>query len=503
MSQTLVWKHFEDEGLKAVLRSEDGQDISVAWAPQPGSQTAFLNCPVFECLYEGTRGPGKTDALLMDFLRDVGKGHGAEWRGILFRRTYPELQDAIDKSKKWFKKVFPTATYNEGKSFWSFPDGEKLYFRHFMKEADYWSYHGHAYPWQGWEELTTWPDSKCYTSMFACARSSVPNIPIRVRATTNPYGVGHNWVKARWRLPLIQGYVISPIIMDSLDDEGNPEPPRVAIHGELSENRILLTADPGYRNRIAAAARNKSELKAWLYGDWNVVAGGMFDDVWVPKVHVIPNIPPHLIPPTWRIDRSYDHGQSRPFSVGWWAESNGEPIQIDGKNYGQVPGDMFRIAEWYGWTGKLNEGVRMLSTDIAQGILDREEDWGILNRVRKGPADSSIFDDYEPGKSVAGDMKSKGVRWAAADKRPGSRKQGWEQIRKLLKQAMPEPRGVRENPGIFIMERCTQFIRTVPVLPRSDKDPDDVNTDAEDHIGDEVRYRVRQGKREIKRGKWK
>ena len=49
----------------------------VAWKPHPGSQVRFLSCPVFECLYEGTRGPGKTDALLMSFAQFVGKGYGA------------------------------------------------------------------------------------------------------------------------------------------------------------------------------------------------------------------------------------------------------------------------------------------------------------------------------------------------------------------------------------------------------------------------------------------
>jgi hypothetical protein len=47
-----------------------------------------------------------------------------------------------------------------------------------------------------------------------------------------------------------------------------------------------------------------------------------------------------------------------------------------------------------------------------------------------------------------------------------------------------------EDPGMFIFSNCTQFIRTVPVLPRDQKKTDDVDTEAEDHIGDETRYRV-------------
>lgn len=498
VQQTLVWEETE-AGLTPAL-VEGKRKRPVVWAPQPGSQTAFLSCPVFECLYEGTRGPGKTDALLMDFLQHVGHGWGPEWRGVLFRRTYPELQDVVDKSLKWFKRIFPAAQYNRSEHYWTFPEGEQLFLRHFERDSNYWKYHGHAYPWQGWEELTTWPDSKCYTSMFSCARSSVVGIPIKIRATTNPYGVGHNWVKARWRLPIARGCVVGPVIRDSRDRDGNLELPRVAIHGELSENKVLLFADPQYITRISSAARNPEELKAWLHGDWNIVAGGMFDDVWNPARHVVPNFPPQMIPQGWRIDRSYDHGQSKPFSVGWWAESNGEPFKWAGHIYGSVPGDLYRVAEWYGWNGRPNEGVRMLSVDIARGILEREEDFGILGRVRPGPADSSIFDDYEPGMSVAGDMKRIGVRWTAADKGPGSRKQGWEQLRKYLTNAM-EP--YREEPGLFVLERCSEFQRTVPVLPRSDKDLDDVDTSAEDHIGDEVRYRLRRKRREASSESWR
>src|SRR6266404_559318 len=117
------------------------------WAPQPGSQQLFLKCTVEEVLYEGNRGPGKTDAALMDFCQDVNVGWGADWVGILFRKTYPELQDVIEKSRRWFKQFVPAAKFNESKSQWEFPTGEMLYFRQFSKPSDYWKYHGHAYPW--------------------------------------------------------------------------------------------------------------------------------------------------------------------------------------------------------------------------------------------------------------------------------------------------------------------------------------------------------------------
>jgi hypothetical protein len=430
----------------------------------------------------------------MDFGQFVGLGYGSAWKGILFRQTFPQLSDVISKTKKWFWKIWPQAKYNESQHFWHWPTGEMLLLRQFQRPDDYWNFHGHEYPWIGWEELCNWPDPTGYLRMMSTCRSSNPNVPRRYRSTTNPYGPGHNWVKFRFRLP---GYRSIPIL-DSLDDDGKPEPPRVAIHGSIHENRLLLDADPDYIDRIRASARNEAERRAWLEGSWDIVAGGMFDDVWDEKVNVVA---PFTIPSSWKIDRSFDWGSSKPFSVGWWAESDGSDVVMpDGSVRSTVRGDLFRIAEWYGWRGRPNEGLRLLATDIAKGIVDREVRWGIHGRVKPGPADSSIF-DAENGNCIATDMAKpvrlddgthyKGVTWTKADKRPGSRKTGWEQMRKAFKNAKRPKHGPREEPGVFVFDTCQQFRRLIPVLPRSEKDQDDVDTDAEDHIGDETRYRVR------------
>lgn len=311
-------------------------------------------------------------------------------------------------------------------------------------------------------------------------------MPRCYRATTNPYGTGHNWVKRRFHLPQSIGHIIRGI-----DDEGKPEPPRVAIQGKIYENKILLHADPDYIPKLKQAARNPSELKAWLEGSWDIVAGGMFDDLWNSQVHIVPSIPLDRIPRGWKIDRSFDWGSSKPFSVCWWAESNGEPFESQGRVYGRVRGDLYLISEWYGFNGNRNEGVRMLASAVGRGIRDREEDWGILGRVKPGPADSSIFDE-ENGNNIARDMEGEGCRWTPADKGPGSRKQGWEQMRKMLANALPPLQGMRELPGLFVFDRCQQWLETVPSLPRDDKDLDDVDTEAEDHAGDATRYRIRK-----------
>lgn len=477
-------------------------DEKIIWKPQEGSQTAFLCCPVFEVLYEGTRGPGKTDALLMDFAQHCGKGFGADWRGVLFRQTYPQLSDVVAKANKWFPQIFEGAKFNKVEHKWVWPTGEELLLRHMKDPDDYWKYHGHAYPWIGWEELTNWAMPGCYLRMMSCSRSSVPGIPRKYRATANPYGPGHNWVKMRFRLPTSRGKVIT----DSLADDGKAEPPRVAIHGHIYENKILLDADPDYIDRIRASAESEAQLKSWLEGSWDVVAGGMFDDLWEPRTHVVE---PFEIPRSWVINRSFDWGSAKPYSVGWWAESDGTDLMTSKGLVSTVRGDLFRIAEIYGWNGKPNEGTRSLASDIAVKIVEKELAMGLQGRCRPGPADSSIF-DVQNGISIAADMerpvrikglKYPGIVWERADKSPGSRKNGWQNIRRMLKSSKKLPGLPREQPGIFIFKTCDQFLRTFPVLPRDEKDPDDVDTDAEDHIGDETRYRIHNGPRAIRKAR--
>lgn len=453
-----------------VATAEIKTEPKVIWQPHPGSQELFLSSPIYETLYEGTRGPGKTDALLMDFAQFVGRGYQTAWRGILFRREYKEFDDIVEKSQKWFTQIFPGAKFiaSKGDYKWRFPDGEKLFFRTAKKASDYDSYHGHEYPWIGWEELTSWPNDELYIAMLSICRSAHPGMPRHYRSTCNPWGIGHHWVKARFISPMPRGVVIE-------DEEGRE---RVAIHGEIWENTHLLKNDPEYLKNLKAQTGAKRQ--AWFKGDWDIVAGGMFGDVWDHKRHIVQ---PFDVPRTWRIDRSFDWGSARPYSVGWWAESDGCDIELpDGSTKSTQRGDLYRIAELYGWTGKPNEGTRELAVEVARKIKALEASMG--RRVWPGPADSMIF-DTENGKCIADDMANVGVGWKKADKRPGSRINGWEILRERMKNTLSG-----EGPGLYVFDTCRQFIRTVPVLPRDESKPDDVDTEAEDHVADEVRYRV-------------
>lgn len=495
-------------------------DINVIWEPQKGSQTLAISCPCNHILMEGTRGGGKTDNQIMFFRRFVGIGYGAFWRGVIFDREYKNLDDLIVKSQRWFQQFNDGAKFLKGGGDykWVWPTGEELLFRQMKTEDDYWKYHGQEFPFIGWNELTKQPNSNLYDMIMSCNRSSflpaehtpkqlltfdnegniidgiLPELPLVVFSTTNPYGVGHNWVKQRFIDPAPAGVVVrntKNVFNPRTQKREDITKTQVRIFSSYKENRFL---SPEYVLELESIT-DPNKRKAWLEGNWDITSGGMFDDVWSSQYNVVEPFAP---PEGWRIFRSFDWGSSRPFSVGWWMESDGSDyLDHKGQWRSSVPGDIFRIAEWYGWNGVPNTGLRMLAGKVAEGIIEREIKWGIHHLAKAGPADGSIWDDVN-GVCIARDMEKKrrvlgkmrkGVKFVRADKSAGTRKGGWEMMRIAIANAHPTDNGYpREEPGLFVFRGCDQFMRTIPSLPRDSGDMDDVDTDAEDHIADESRY---------------
>lgn len=442
-----------------------------------------------------------TDVFLMDFAQHVGKGWGESWKGIIFRETYPKLQDVIAKSNRWFRQIFPDATYNRADKSWRFRTGEMLLFRHARVVDDYWSYHGHEYPWIGWEELTNWPTSDLYMMMMSVCRTSNPDITVRrYISTTNPWGKGHNWVKNRFIDQAPPDTIIRETIKaESLIELGVPATQdvtteRVYIHSERTENLALMKADPNYVMNIAQNT-NPSIQQAWIKGSWDILAGGMFDDLWDKKVHMIK---PFMVPQSWKVYRAFDWGLSAPFSVGWWAISDGTGAIIDGKIRYFPRGTLIRIGEWYGWTGKPNEGLRLTNVQLGRGIrklenkIKKEYD---VKRVLRGPADASIFGHESDGEDIAskiskafyGNENTQYHIFNPSNKASGTRVIGWQLIRDRLESAVEED---LETPHLYVFDTCDQFARTIRLLSRDEKNPDDAETDGEDHILDETRYMV-------------
>jgi len=442
---------------------------NTAWMPQPGSQTAFITCPYWEVLYEGTRGPGKTDALIIDFLQNVGKGYGSAYRGILFRESFPQLTDVISRTKKYYTQVFPDAKFlgSNGVNKWVFPDGEELLFRHMKRADDYWNYHGHEYPWIGWEELTNWPTIECYESMKACNRCSIIGVPIKYRSTCNPWGAGHGWVKQYFIDP-------APAFTKIVNSSGQI---RIRIHGSLKENKILCKADPDYIKNLSSI-ENVQKRKAWLEGNWDIAAGGFFDGVWDPDKHIIE---PFKVPTGWKYIISLDWGSQKPASLGIWAKSNGVALP-DGRVFPR--GSIIRVKEWYiverDSRGRTipDKGLKLTNEEMAIGIYDLTKDLDVIQWV----ADPSIFRDQSGPSIFKQFSKVRRLPFKPAD---NERIAGWQSMRGLMAEAAKE---IPENPGLWVFKTCREWIRTIPSLLRDDKDMEDIRTDMEDHIADETRY---------------
>ena len=451
---------------------------------QLGPQYDFIECPVQDILYGGARGGGKSFGILGHFLAKAAETYSSLkkdkcFNGLLIRRSYPELQDILKKADIIFNGI---ADYTKHTRTYTFTDKQygkaTLRFSYLDKDKDADRYQGHDYQWLGVEEAGNFPNSDLIYKLHATLRSPFGSKTYAVM-TANPGGVGHNWLKSDYIDP---SPPLKPFKVPIKVGDEEFIATRVFIPAKVTDNKVLMEKDPGYVARIvASAAGNKNLLKAWLEGDWNIVAGGMFDDIWDPDHHVVK---PFDIPRDWKIYRALDWGSTKPFSVGWWAKSNGDLIKLKDGTIKKFPaGTLFRILEWYGWNGKPNEGLKMVDRDIAKEIrrIETANRWDVL----PGPADWNIYEESQ-GKCLADDYEAEKIYFEPADK--GKRVSGWQKMREVLMNSKKSP---MELPGLFVFDICRHFIRTVPVLSRSSKIPDDVDTDSEDHVADETRYMIR------------
>jgi hypothetical protein len=440
-----------------VIIDNNGNRVEVIWAAQAGSQAAFLDSTEFEVLYSGTRGGcGKTDALLMSFGMDVGKGWGSALKGIIVRQQHPMLKELISKSKRWFPLLFPGSEYNEMSHTWKFPDGETLIFDHLVDTKDFMRYMGHEYTFIGFEELVTWVDLEPYKLMFSILRSTMPGIPRKVRSTTNPWGPGHNEIKERFRIAeRMSGEILGPLIEDEIDELGQILPPRRAIFGHINENKLLLKVQPDYITTMIPVGASDDLRRAWRDGDWSTTSGGMIGDIWAEcKDYIM--VPTFDVPANWIITRAYDHGSSDPFVCLWFAKSNGEDLTLpDGKTLHTRRGDLFLVDELYGCDhANKKKGLNLGPHEIVKRIRQKEMDRGWLkpdgsySRVRRGPADTQIWAEMNGQPSIVNLMeqyihingtKVRGIIWEQADKASGSLKQGYQLLRERLVQTKPIP----------------------------------------------------------------
>jgi hypothetical protein len=264
--------------------------------------------------------------------------------------------------------------------------------------------------------------------------------------------------------------------------------------------------------RIETACEgDAAKLRAWKYGDWDIVSGGAFDSIFFDYGKYI-YVRPFKLPPSGRLFMSYDHGSSKPYACLFWWESDGCDIVFeDGRVRSTLPGDMFLIGEVYGFNGRPDEGLKSSIAQITVAIQSYKISRGWRWRdpcsgkwkdlFRRGVADRSIFDDLNEfcvaaefdGPVLINGETHPGIQWEESDKFPGSRAAGLALMRERLMATAPGKESrIREAKGMFVVaEHCPQFVRTIPVLPRDKRNLHTVDSSAEDHIFDSCAYALR------------
>lgn len=479
---------------------KEGETITV-WEPNPGPQTLLLTCPIFEILFGGARGGGKSDSVLGEFASHADQ-YAENAIGLCVRRERTQLVELIERSKVLYAPL--GAKFDGTDKMWRFPNGARLRFAYLENDNDAMAYQGHSYSRIYVEEMGTFPNPAPIFMLMATLRSGA-GVPVKFIATANPGGPGHGWIKARYIDPAPLGMKILPTEFKNPFTKEVIMKERVFIPSKISDNKYTNTAE--YIGNLYLSG-SPELVKAWLLGDWNVMLGAFFTE-WDTTKHVIKTF---KIPKHWTRFMSMDWGTASPFSIGWWAVVPDEydvglevyPHQWrlwqDETKIVTLPkGSIIRYREWYGSRGaenqslstteNMNVGLKLTAEEVALGINLREVDEPINNSGRPNiswrVADPAIFAN-QSGPSIAermsghpyyldlqpADNKRVGVKGAMG---------GWDMVRQRLK-------GDGNTPMMFFMDNCVHAIRTLPILQHNPNRLEDADTEGEDHAPDEIRY---------------
>lgn len=439
--------------------------MNVVWKPQP-RQFEFMRRSEYEALYGGAAGGGKSDAMVAEALRQVNIPH---YKAILFRKTFPEARELILKSHRLYPKVYPGAKYNGSEHCWTFPSGARIYFGSMPNSTSYIRYQGLSFAFIGFDELTHFTQDE-YQYLISRNRADGPGVRVYIRATANPGGVGHGWVKERFitAMPPNTPYEFKSNIISPDGSSVEVTRKRIFIPSSVFDNQELLKNDPNYLANLAMMP--EAQKRALLYGDWDTFSGQVFTE-WrnnpdgYKKRQLTHVIEPFDIPRHWRRYRTFDFGYSKPFAVQWWA------VDTDGRVY------LYR--QLYGCTDTPNTGVKWEPRKIAKEIKRIEQEQERGNTII-GIADPSIWDKSRGSDgTVINMMEAEGVFF---DKGKNDRISGKMQLHYRL--------AFDKNgfPMMYVFNTCRHFIRTIPNLVYDTVRVEDIDTSQEDHDYDACRY---------------
>jgi hypothetical protein len=440
-----------------------------SWYPHPGPQTEFCARGEFEVLFGGAAGPGKTDCLIMEATRFV---ENPNYKAVIFRRTFPQLQEIIDRCWQWYPRL--GATYRTTEHRWYFPTGSTINLGHMQHETDKYNHQGKEYQFVGFDELTQFLSAQ-YLYLISRVRTTDKTIPVRVRATTNPGGGGHHWVRERFIVPAkpLETYI---------DPKSGHS--RCFVPATIYDNPTLMESDPEYISRLEALP--EVEKMRLLYGNWDAFEGQVFDEL-SQQIH---GCEPFPIPLDWEKFCVFDWGYSRPWAALWFAVDYDGDLYLYRAFYAMKKGD----------DGKFdpNKGLRQTNIEICREILKRENE-----KMSFRVADPACWAPTKQrgsnivlGPSFVEDAAKEGLFWLKAD---NDRLRGKQQVHmrfRVEEETDPETGEVIEERARFHAflsdEHGGQGVKRwwdeIQNLQEDPKNPEDVDTDQPDEGYDCTRY---------------
>jgi hypothetical protein len=441
------------------IEVEKAQEI--IFKPNPGPQTEFLSANEREVLYGGSAGGGKSYAMLADPVRYL---NNPNFRGLLVRRTTEELRELISVSKQLYPQAIPNIKFMERDKTWVAPSGATLWLSYLDRDDDVTRYQGQAFSWIGFDELTQWPTPYPFDYMRSRLRTTKGSgLELYQRATTNPGGPGHSWVKKMFVDPAPSGEDFWATDIETGKTlmwpqghtrSGEPLFKRRFIPATLFDNPYLADDGMYEANLLSLPEYQRKQL---LEGNWDVNEGAAFPE-WNRTIHVVE---PFNIPNNWAKFRACDYGYGSYTGVLWFAVSPSEQLVVYRELYVS----------------------KVLATDLADMVLEAEAEDGT---IRYGVLDSSLWHKRgDTGPSLAEQMIIKGCRWRPSDRSRGSRIAGKNEIHRRL-----QVDEFTEEPRLVFFSSCLQTISQLPSIPLDKNNSEDVNTHSEDHLYDALRYGV-------------
>lgn len=298
--------------------------LPVLWRAHPGPQTRFLASTAFEVGYGGAAGGGKTDALVYGALRQISH---PSYRALILRRTFPELQELMDRAQLIYPAI--GGTWHGQEKRWTFPSGGKIEFGYCGTYQEALQYQTDEFTTISFDQLDQLPEERIWTYLSSRVRAKAAGLSLGMRASFNPGGVGGQWIKRRFvDVCPVDGKAIQ-VTTQTVDGQTVTQS-RAFIRARIEDNPALLKNDPTYRERLAMLS--EIEYRQLALGDWDAQGGAFYPEIsaqadqerlFIRKEHVPALLDWHEY---WG---AYDWGFVHPATYGQYVRIGNQVICLD------------------------------------------------------------------------------------------------------------------------------------------------------------------------------